>query len=280
MNIDKVKFRSEFAKVITPLEVTIFNLESSFDISDFLIKVNEKLNRLPDIFSINDILVVYDMEDDEHYYWSLKNTFIGKACIQSSIDFVPETKTFYDHTLKEPLIVFGDMVVKGNFVNESELLVIGNVLIDGFWSDFYFNHARTSVVGNFTVGKGLLSEGMLSVGGKMKSELCYLSFNQGQTHVLNGLESTLLFEFQHSGSLIIGTVTADYISRNKLKTQFPIIDNGGALLNCLEDYFSASFLDVYKAKLSQSDDEFDKLHKLRNSIYENLESTEYSLLKT
>src|SRR6185295_6149176 len=113
-------------------------------------------------------------------------------------------------------IVFGNLRVEQNLTVGGDLVVFGDLDVRGFHTDTCMEIGTITVGGDFTCNQHILTEGFLSVGGKISAPLVFFSFNQGFAKVLNGCDAQLLIESDHGGTRIFGPVNAEFVIRDEL----------------------------------------------------------------
>lgn len=258
MKIDKQKFLEVFNDL---KNAKYYNtLAKEYEIES--LNLTEVVGQQADVFEIEKILPVYNLEEEDFYNWSVKTMVVAKLALKSSVDFKPENQSIEGNYKVEyedckPSIIYGDLIVNGNLITEGNLIVLGNVNISGYWLDRYTGIAQTVIAGNLTVGKTLLTEGNLSVGGKLNAPFVYLSYNQGFTTVIEGCNSKILIESDHSNSWIFGETKTEYYSHDELHTETEIDDNHENILNDIDKLFNNEFVTEFKPK-------YDKMKKSKD----------------
>jgi len=132
-----------------------------------------------------------------------------------------------DLELSETRIVRGDLHVTGNLKAKGNLFVLGNLTVDGFSLDTYMDISHIVVAGDFKCGKGVFSEGLLGVGGRVAAPIISLTFNQGFAKILGGVAARIVIESDHGSSRIFGPVDAQAVSYDELQLDDER-DNAGA----------------------------------------------------
>ena len=190
----------------------------------FAIKAfQERIAALPESTTLDDILPLNDTED--HYNWSYR-MFCALALAKTAIPKGSTTHHESSLTIKKPLYIHGDLKVDGDLQigkdrweghrlvitgdlditgnlrigSGAELLVLGEMRIG---QDFLSPEewSLMIILGKATIQRRLISSGELFIGGKLKAPFVHLSYNHGQTSLLDGVEATFFLEQDHGGQI-------------------------------------------------------------------------------
>jgi hypothetical protein len=204
------------AHLLLPQEYTD---KPRFDLEAF----RERIAALPESTTLDDILPANDTED--HYNWSYR-MFCALALAKSAI---PEGSTTHHEsslTIKKPLYIHGDLKIDGDLqigkdrweghrlVITGDLDITGNLRIGSGAELLALGDMRIGqdflspeewslmiILGKATIKKRLISSGELFIGGKLDVPFVSLSYNHGQTNLLDGVEAKIFLESDHGGQI-------------------------------------------------------------------------------
>jgi hypothetical protein len=121
-----------------------------------------------------------------------------------------------------PTLVGGDLVVHGALHVASPLVVLGNVRAALYDDADDTGYGEASIAGDLVVARGVRSQAMLAIGGRVETPLLWLDYNQGFAKILGGCAVTVLAESDHGGSRIFGPVSARFVQHDELQTDEPL----------------------------------------------------------
>lgn len=208
MNIDKGKFRRHFFEVLPKLSDVPYVLhEQEID------NLKDMVESLPT--SYENLLGRLDDPDDRIIRFVLAQ--VGEMSLTEKKD------TAIANNLKiaegRAKVFYGDLSVKGDFDNEGDVYVLGNMVVDGVL--FNNEYCNIFVANNLTAGSVFNSAGIL-VGGEMViREILYQTYYaKADIFCCSRVKAKLIVEDETSG-VITGRVEADHNFDNDQFTNFP-----------------------------------------------------------
>jgi coenzyme F420-reducing hydrogenase delta subunit len=270
MQIDKSLFLHAFAQIkMTPsFEVLLTTTGLKLDFLD------QKIALCTDFFDVSEILPPFDLDADQFYLWSLKTVIVGKLALKAALNYVPEEKIIegnHEFSSNDVHIIFANLHIKGTLKNKGKTVIFGNVRVDGKWIETYSDYAHCAIIGDLFINDSILTEGSLSISGKLETQLAYMSFNQGTTIVMNGCSVKVLIESDHGNSLILNKIKVDFTAFDELTVEFDIEDSRLELLENSASIFCKTFASDIDQLENDEDDEWKLWSNFEHLLYEYLE---------
>ena len=211
-------------------------------------------------------------EDDRyaacrHYHAGLMTSAMWYLLLEHLPDFAPEDVTFEGDTiLSEPLVVTGDLHVKGDLripmgQGTYDLLVVGDLRVDGtLWIDYskllvggsilcgerFEDPGEWSLVttrGAVRAGKLINSSGELYAGGVIEAPLITLTYNHGHALLMGGARAVVFHSSDHSGWIAS-------------RPDAPAVDEGELIIAELESLVDDEQLFAYAARHPHSPNDY------------------------